>query len=283
VPFAADDLGAWLVGLLADAGRRKLVAFVLGDEQERALHGACQAALTATAADLCTGNAADAEQFAMVVGEVFAAPAPEADGEHGTLLEALQGGIAARLAVLDDRDITAEPGWSSADVLGVPAGLIAEKLASHLVREITGRGARGGPLEPLANQLAHDRGFLLGLRLEGKVDHLDDMLASMLAALDPAGPPAAIAAPVALAQLPAEPAVFTGRDDELALLAGLLDPAGAAAPLVVSAVAGLAGVGKTTLSVAAAHAAVQAGWFGGGCCFLTCTATTTSPCGRVRR
>jgi hypothetical protein len=29
--FVADDLGAWLVGLLADAGRRKLVALVLGD------------------------------------------------------------------------------------------------------------------------------------------------------------------------------------------------------------------------------------------------------------
>jgi hypothetical protein len=40
VVFVADDLGAWLVGLLADAGRRKLVAFVLGDEQERALRHA---------------------------------------------------------------------------------------------------------------------------------------------------------------------------------------------------------------------------------------------------
>jgi hypothetical protein len=145
---------------------------------------------------------------------------------------------------------------------GVSASEVAQKLALRLVREITGLGARGGPLQPLANQFGHDRSFLLELRLEGKVDHLDEMLVSVLAVLDQAGP-----APVALAQLPAEPAVFTGRGDELAALADLLDPAGAG-PVVVSAVAGLAGVGKTTLAVCAGHAAVRAGWFGGGMLFI---------------
>ena len=47
-------------------------------------------------------------------------------------------------------------------------------------------------------------------------------------------------------QQPGSPAGFTGRDDELAVLAGLLDPAGTSGPVVVSAMAGLAGVGKTT-------------------------------------
>lgn len=57
---------------------------------------------------------------------------------------------------------------------------------------------------------------------------------------------AAAAVLVALSQLPPPTAGFTGRDSELALLAGLMDPAGAAGgPVVVSAVAGLAGVGKT--------------------------------------
>jgi hypothetical protein len=32
--FVADDLGAWLVGLLADAGRKKLTTLVLGTDQE---------------------------------------------------------------------------------------------------------------------------------------------------------------------------------------------------------------------------------------------------------
>src|SRR5450755_275880 len=62
------------------------------------------------------------------------------------------------------------------------------------------------------------------------------------------------AAPTALAQLPPVTSGFTGRDDELAVLAGLLDPAGSAGPVVVSAVAGLAGVGKTTLAVQAGDA-----------------------------
>src|ERR1700733_4147086 len=33
VVFIADDLGSWLVGLLADAARKKLTALLLGDEQ----------------------------------------------------------------------------------------------------------------------------------------------------------------------------------------------------------------------------------------------------------
>jgi tetratricopeptide (TPR) repeat protein len=75
-------------------------------------------------------------------------------------------------------------------------------------------------------------------------------------------------APVALAQLPALVAGFTGREAELAKITALLDPAGDAGAVVVSAVAGLAGVGKTALAVQAAHAARQAGWFPGGVLFL---------------
>jgi hypothetical protein len=75
-------------------------------------------------------------------------------------------------------------------------------------------------------------------------------------------------APVALAQLPPLTAGFTGRDAELGLMTGLLDPAGAAAAVVVSAVAGLAGVGKTALAVQAGHAARERGWFTGGVLFL---------------
>jgi tetratricopeptide (TPR) repeat protein len=79
---------------------------------------------------------------------------------------------------------------------------------------------------------------------------------------------AAAAAPVALAQLPALVAGFTGRGAELAQITALLDPAGDAGAVVVSAVAGLAGVGKTALAVQAGHAARQAGWFGGGVLFV---------------
>ena len=78
----------------------------------------------------------------------------------------------------------------------------------------------------------------------------------------------AAAAPVALAQLPPLAAGFTGREAELAQVAGLLDPAGGTGAVVVSAVSGLAGVGKTALAVYAAHAARESGWFPGGVLFI---------------
>src|SRR6185437_2467151 len=78
----------------------------------------------------------------------------------------------------------------------------------------------------------------------------------------------AAAAPVALNQLPPLAARFTGRETELAQVAGLLNPAAGTGAVVVSAVAGLAGVGKTTLAVHAAHAARASGWFGGGVLFV---------------
>jgi tetratricopeptide (TPR) repeat protein len=78
----------------------------------------------------------------------------------------------------------------------------------------------------------------------------------------------AAAAPVALAQLPPLVAGFSGREEDLARIAALLDPAGDADTVVVSAVAGLAGVGKTALAIQAAYAARQAGWFPGGVLFF---------------
>ena len=76
--------------------------------------------------------------------------------------------------------------------------------------------------------------------------------------------------PVALAQLPGPAVGFTGREEELKVLAGLLNPAaaGAAGAVVVSAVAGLAGVGKTALAVQAGHAARALAWFPGGVLFI---------------
>lgn len=55
VVFVADDLGAWLIGLLADAGRKKLTTFVLGTDQERALRSAAKAAVQLTAAECVQG------------------------------------------------------------------------------------------------------------------------------------------------------------------------------------------------------------------------------------
>jgi tetratricopeptide (TPR) repeat protein len=238
--FVADNLGAWLIGLLADRGRRRLTTVVLGTDQERALRQAATVAVQLTASELSSGDAEQMAQLAMVVSQVFGEPVPAAPlAGQGTVLEALQAGIAARLAVLDDASLTGT-GQSSADVLGVPGNVVADTLTGHLLREIVSRGSCGGPLEPLANQLSHDKAYLLAERVEGKVDRLDDKLLEVLARID--NTRAAAAAPVALAQLPPGATGFTGRDAELAVLAGLLDPDATGGPVVVSAVAGLAGV-----------------------------------------
>ena len=254
VAFVADDLGAWLVGLLADAGRRKLVALVLGDEQVRALHQACRAALAATAAELRPGDAAAADEVAMVVGEVFKTPAPQPTGEHGTVLGDLRAGIAAQLAVLDDPDITTQPGWSSANALGVSAAEVAETLASRLVREIIGRGARGGPLEPLANLLGHDRSFLQGLRLEGKIDHMDGLLAAMLAVLDEARP-GSRGQQLVVGEIPRKPPGYVVRG-AVDVLAERISRQGRA---VVCALTGIRGVGKIHIAAAYARDRVDQG------------------------
>jgi len=78
----------------------------------------------------------------------------------------------------------------------------------------------------------------------------------------------AAAVPVALAQLPAPVTAFSGREAELEQMTALLDPAAGPGAVVVSAVAGLAGVGKTALAIQAAHQAREAGWFPGGVLFL---------------
>ena len=172
VVFVADDLAAWLVGLLADAGRRKLATLVLGSDQERALRQAAEATVETTAAELAPAGGEQAGQLALVVSEVFGATAPRVTlAGQATLLEALQAGIAGRLAVLDDPAVTGTE-QSSAELLEMPGGVLGEALARHLVREIMVRESGGGPLMPLADQLNHDVTHLQGQRLEGMLAQL---------------------------------------------------------------------------------------------------------------
>ncbi|MFH9088192.1 tetratricopeptide repeat protein [Streptomyces sp. NPDC017673] len=77
-------------------------------------------------------------------------------------------------------------------------------------------------------------------------------------------------APTALDALPPPAAGFTGRDEELGQLRAALDPSGPGGEqaVLVTAVSGLGGIGKTALAVRAAYAAREAGWFPGGVLFV---------------
>ena len=77
------------------------------------------------------------------------------------------------------------------------------------------------------------------------------------------------AAPRALKSLPPEAVRLIGRREQAEELLELLRPAAEApAAVVVSAVAGLAGIGKSALALHVAHRAAAEGWFPGGTVFL---------------
>ena len=182
----------------------------------------------------------------MVVSEVFREPTPDAAlAGQATLLEALQAGIAEKLAVLDDAALTGT-GQSSAEVLGVPGGVLAETLAGHLVREIMLRGSRGGPLAPLADQLNHDVTHLQGQRLEGMLAQLADQV---IALARTGSAPVVPSKPV---RLPPRPAFLAGREELLAELDARLTSGDSPGPRIV-ALCGLGGAGKTSVAVEYAH------------------------------
>ncbi|MGO9188058.1 MAG: hypothetical protein ACLP8X_06275, partial [Streptosporangiaceae bacterium] len=172
--FVVDDLGAWLVGLLADAALKKLTTLIRGSEPDRALRQAAKAAVQQTIDELCPAGGEQAGQLATAINKAFKNPMPRAPlAGKATLLEALQAGIAEQLADLDHVSPVGT-GRSPGALLGVPAGVLAEKLSGYLVWEIMVRGSRGGPLTPLADQLNHDQEYLQGQRLEGMIALLAD-------------------------------------------------------------------------------------------------------------
>ena len=272
--FVAGVFAQWLLEQLADAGRKRLVDFLAGDEQERALRIAATVAIQLTAESFCPGDGPKAEHLGMVIDQVFREPVPRvmAAGQV-TLLQALQSGIAAQLAPLADAELTGT-GQSSLELLEMSGADLAQELAGHLVRQIVNRGSRGGPLASLANQLNHDVTHLQGQRVEAKVDQLARVVEEALAQhvhLLQASPDATApwpgrpsqglgaAEPVEVGwtgnNLPPRNPVFTGREKLLNEVGRRL----AGGPVAVIAVDGLGGVGKSQIALEYAHRSLVEG------------------------
>jgi tetratricopeptide (TPR) repeat protein len=237
--FVVDDLVSWLVGLLAETGRKRLVILIRGSDQQRALREAAKAAVQLTAAELCPEGGHRAEDAEREISQAFVKRGPGVVlAGDGTLLENLQQGIWIQVAQLSDAG------------LGIPVALLAERLTGRLIREIVVRGAGGGPLAPLADQLNHDVAHLRGQRIEGMLANVMD---AVTAVADMIAAPRVLSM-TAARTLPADTLAFTGREAELGqLLAAAADPADTPGVIAIIAIGGMGGVGKTAFAVHAAH------------------------------
>jgi hypothetical protein len=112
--WGVDDFGAWLVGQLADASRRRLTELILGGKFEQALRQVGAAAGWAAASELSPGDPDRAAHLARVLNEVFAVQVPDAAAAGATVLEVIQAGVVAQVVVLGDPCLTTVAGVSSA-------------------------------------------------------------------------------------------------------------------------------------------------------------------------
>lgn len=249
----ADAFASWLIGLVLDEGRKRLTIWILGTEQERALRQAADIAIRRTARELSSDDER-AVQIEMVIGQVFAQPVPHAAlSEHATILEAILTGIGGQLAVLADAELTGAE-QSSAELLDLSVQVLSEKLATHLLQEVLDRGARGGPLQPLASQLNHDVTHLQGMQMIGMIGRLNVLVEQTLGRLEVEVAGSLQIPAAAIDALPRDVASFTGRHAELDQLMGALPTGGYAGGGVhIDAIDGMAGIGKTAFAVHAAH------------------------------
>jgi DNA-binding SARP family transcriptional activator len=178
---------------------------------------------------------------------------------------------AAGLDLNDIRLRLGEHGALAAELAGQAAGRPGdERLTGQLMLALYRDGKLGealGAYQQAREMLVAELGAEPGPQLQRLYEQI--LAADPALSLRPAAPAAAAAEPTRPAaavprQLPATIAGFTGRGAELAELGGLLDQADPDAPgtVVISAIGGTAGVGKTALALHWAHQV--AGRFGDG-------------------
>ncbi|MET0425381.1 MAG: BTAD domain-containing putative transcriptional regulator [Actinoplanes sp.] len=170
--------------------------------------------------------------------------------------------------------LAASVAWGRAELTANPAGVI--RVLDELAREyplnealaavvIEALAAAGQPAEALSYYDIVRRHLLDELGADPSAE-LQGIYQSILRRAVPAAPASAAPTDAAPAQLPADVAVFAGREDQLALLDSLLLAVGPGTPAAgpgpparapVITVSGVAGVGKTTLVVHWSHRVVN--------------------------
>jgi tetratricopeptide (TPR) repeat protein len=242
--------------LLASAGRGYVLHVADGhldlEVAERHLEDARRAK--------ATGNleaAVAAQESALKIWQgvpLAGVPGPLAEIERARLSE-------RRLTLLEDRAETVLRLGGPADLAGELASLIAEhpfreRLAGLLMRALYQAGRRAEALavyRSTRQTLAEE----LGIEPVPSLRRLhDDILGNrdIAAEQDSYGLPSAVnAASVIPRQLPAGPRQFTGRESELKTLLTLAREAVAGDAVVIAAIGGTAGVGKSALAVQFAH------------------------------
>lgn len=174
--FFASAFASWLFGQVANACRKRLVSWVLGGDHDRALQQAANSAIQSTAMQWRPEGGEGSTELAMIIDQVFKKILPIfPQAEYPTLLQTLQAGIMTQLSILDDATVTGT-GRSSSDILGISSTALAESLNDHLVQEIRRRGAIGGPLNSLADQLNHDATHLQNQDTRKEVGYLSRSL-----------------------------------------------------------------------------------------------------------
>jgi DNA-binding SARP family transcriptional activator len=225
-----EELDAAVFERLVESGQRELAAGRLGPAAEQ-LRGALAMWRGPAFADVPAGPTVDAESGRLEQRRLVATEAHiDADlglGRHSSVVTQL------------DRLVAEHP--------------LRERFRGQLMLALYRCGRRADALEAyrqgrraLVDELGMEPGPELS-KLEQAILTDDPALA--------APPPALPPARTVPAQLPADLAMFTGRSSQVAQLDVLLpDPAGqAGAAVVISAIAGTAGVGKTALAIHWAH------------------------------
>jgi tetratricopeptide (TPR) repeat protein len=181
-----------------------------------------------------------------------------------------------RLSVLEERIAAELTLGRHADLIGELTALAAdhpsrESLAGKLMLALYRSGRQAEALEAYRRLRAHLRDEL-GIEPGREVARLHDQILRRDPALDLAPPPAPSRAS-SPAQLPRDLPDFVGRGAEFSqLLADLDGPGGGGRSVVISAIDGMAGVGKTALAIHAAHRLAE--WYPDGQLFLDLHAHT---------